>query len=60
MNALKYAQKLERIVLSPYRGEHDSVDWKSDPLVWSQNGCRRISEKLRGEDVVGREKVVFI
>ena len=59
-NALKYAQRLERIVLSPYRGEDDSADWKSDPPVWSQNGCQRISEKLQGEDVVGREKVVFI
>ncbi|RHN82480.1 putative leucine-rich repeat domain, L domain-containing protein [Medicago truncatula] len=60
MNALKYAQKHERIVLSPYRREHDSVDWKSDPPVWSQNGCQRIRQKLQSEDVVGREKVVFV
>ncbi|XP_045794106.1 putative F-box protein At1g49610 [Trifolium pratense] len=59
MNVLRYAHKLERIVLSPYWRECDSWDWKSDP-VWFQNGRQRISEKLLNENVVGREKLVLI
>ncbi|KAK2419366.1 putative F-box/LRR-repeat protein [Trifolium repens] len=59
MNVLRCAHKLERIVLSPYWREHDSLDWNSDP-VWFQNGRQRISEKLQSENVVGREKLVLI
>ncbi|KAI5423854.1 hypothetical protein KIW84_030177, partial [Lathyrus oleraceus] len=61
MNVMKYANKLERIVLSPYwRDDIDeSLDWNSNP-AWFQNGRQRIAEKLQNEEVVGREKLVLI
>ncbi|KAK2364616.1 hypothetical protein QL285_089465 [Trifolium repens] len=53
MNVLKYTNKLEQIVVSPY--------WRygSNP-VWFQGGRERMIEKLQGENVVGKEKLVFI
>jgi hypothetical protein len=59
MNVLRYAHKLERIVLSPYWREHDSLNWNFDPM-WFQNRRQRISEKLKHENVVGREKLVLV
>ncbi|PNY00482.1 F-box/LRR-repeat protein [Trifolium pratense] len=59
MNVLKYAHKLEQIVVSPYWKSSYSLDWKSNP-VWFQSGRERMIEKLQGEEVVGREKLVFI
>lgn len=56
MNVLKYAPKLERIVLSPYCRHHDSLDWNSNP-VWFQNGRERIRKKLEGE-VIGRVELI--
>ncbi|KAK2365282.1 hypothetical protein QL285_090051 [Trifolium repens] len=58
MNVLKYAHKLEQIVVSPYWREHDLLDWKSNP-VWFQSGRERMIEKLRGE-LVETEKLVFL
>ncbi|XP_058742586.1 putative F-box/LRR-repeat protein At3g59160 [Vicia villosa] len=47
MNVMKYANKLERIVLSPYwRVVVESLDWSSD-LAWFQNGRQRISENFQ-------------
>jgi hypothetical protein len=53
MNVLKYTNKLEQIVVSPY--------WRygSNP-VWFQSGRERMIEKLQGKEVVGKEKLVFI
>ncbi|XP_045794901.1 F-box/FBD/LRR-repeat protein At1g13570-like [Trifolium pratense] len=59
MNVLKYAHKLEEIVLSPYWRVHDSFNWKFDP-IWFQDRRQMISEKLQSENVVGREKLVLI
>ena len=60
MNVIKYANKLERIVLSPYwRDTVESLDWSSD-LAWFQNGRQRITEKFQTEELVGREKLVLI
>jgi hypothetical protein len=59
MNVLKYAPKLEQIVLSPYWREDDSSDWNSNP-VWFQSGREKISEKLQDEEIVGREKLVLL
>ncbi|KAI5423852.1 hypothetical protein KIW84_030176 [Lathyrus oleraceus] len=61
MNVMKYANKLERIVLTPYwRDDIDeSLDWNFNP-AWFQNGRQRIAEKLQNEEVVGREKLVLI
>ena len=59
MNVLKYAHKFEQIVVSPYWREDDSSNWKSDP-EWFESGCKRMREKLQGQEVVGREKLVFI
>ncbi|PNX98508.1 F-box/LRR-repeat protein, partial [Trifolium pratense] len=59
MNVLKYAHKLEHIVVSPYWRDDDSSDWNSNP-VWFQSGRKRMSEKLQIEEVVGREKLVLI
>ncbi|CAI8615671.1 unnamed protein product [Vicia faba] len=60
MNVIKYANKLERIVLSPYwRDTVESFDWSSD-LAWFQNGRQRITEKFQTEELVGREKLVLI
>ncbi|XP_045794932.1 F-box/LRR-repeat protein At3g58900-like [Trifolium pratense] len=59
MNILKYAHKLEQIVVSPYFREDDSSNWMFDPL-WFQSGRERMIEKLQGEEVVGREKLMFI
>ncbi|MCH79656.1 F-box/LRR-repeat protein [Trifolium medium] len=58
MNVLKYAHKLEHIVMSPYWREDDELDWKSNS-VWFQSGRKRVSEKLQIEEVIGREKVVL-
>ncbi|XP_058742587.1 F-box/FBD/LRR-repeat protein At3g14710-like [Vicia villosa] len=60
MNIMKYANKLERIVLSPYwRDIVESLEWSSN-IAWFQNGRQRISEKFQSEEVVGREKLVLI
>ncbi|XP_045794112.1 uncharacterized protein LOC123888986 [Trifolium pratense] len=59
MNVLKYAQKLEQIVLSPYWREDDSSDWNSNP-VWCQSGRKKISEKIQVEEIVGLEKLVLL
>ncbi|CAI8615724.1 unnamed protein product [Vicia faba] len=59
MNVIKYANKLEQIVLSPYWKDHESLDWSSE-LVWFQSGRQKISEKFQSEDVVGREKLLLI
>ncbi|WJX85633.1 hypothetical protein P8452_68055 [Trifolium repens] len=59
MNVLKYAPKLEQIVLSPYWREDDSSDWNSNP-VWFQSGRVKVSEKLQDEEIVGREKLVLL
>ncbi|CAL5195006.1 unnamed protein product [Lathyrus oleraceus] len=61
MNVMKYANKLERIVLSPYwRDDMDEfLNWTSNP-AWFQNGRQRIAETLQNEEVVGREKLVLI
>jgi len=59
MNVLKCAHMLEQIVVSPYWRENDSQKWKSDP-VWFQNGHERMIEKLQGEEVLGREKLVLM
>ena len=61
MNVMIYANKLERIVLSPYwRDDMDEfLNWTSNP-AWFQNGRQRIAETLQNEEVVGREKLVLI
>jgi hypothetical protein len=60
MNVLKYAHKLEQIVvISPYYREDDPLDWNYDDL-WFQSGRERMIEKLQGEEVVGREKLVLV
>jgi hypothetical protein len=58
MNVLKYAHKLEQIVVCPYWRVHDSLDWNSNH-VWFQSGRERMIEKLRGE-VVETKKLVFL
>lgn len=59
MNVLKYVHKLEQIVVSPYWRENDSLNWMSDPEGF-ESGYERMREKLQGQEVVGREKLVFI
>ena len=54
MNVLKYVHKLEKIVVSFYQRKDDSLTWKS------KSGCERIREKLQGQEVVEREKLVFV
>jgi hypothetical protein len=59
MNVLKHAHKLKQIVVSPYWREGGSSKLKFDP-VWFQSGRERMSKKLQGDEVVGREKLVLI
>ncbi|PNX99738.1 F-box/LRR-repeat protein [Trifolium pratense] len=58
MNVLKYAHKLEQIVVSPYWKGVDSLDWESNP-EWFESGRERMIEKLRCEEVE-KEKLVFL
>ncbi|XP_045794900.1 putative F-box/LRR-repeat protein At3g59170 [Trifolium pratense] len=59
MNVLKYARSLNQIVVSPYWREGDSLNWKCNPM-WFESGRERMREKLKGNEVVGREKLMLI
>ncbi|KAI5423928.1 hypothetical protein KIW84_030231 [Lathyrus oleraceus] len=59
INILKYVPKLEQMVLNPGWKEHGTLDWVSDTVSF-QSARQRISEKLQGENVVGREKIVLV
>ncbi|CAL5215409.1 unnamed protein product [Lathyrus oleraceus] len=59
INILKYVPKLEQMVLNPGWKEHGTLDWVSETVSF-QSARQRISEKLQGEKVVGREKIVLV
>ncbi|KAK7266619.1 hypothetical protein RIF29_19268 [Crotalaria pallida] len=59
LNVLKYAHKLEQIVMSPYWRMGSSSAWESDP-VWLESGREHIREMLQGETGLGRAKLVLI
>ncbi|WJX85596.1 hypothetical protein P8452_68033 [Trifolium repens] len=57
INVLKYAHKLEQIIVSPYWREGEPSDSNHDP-EWFQSGRKRMSEKL--QEAIGREKLVLV
>jgi len=60
MNVLKYAHKLEQIVVSPYwRDQRDPLNLKSNS-VWFQSGRKNMIEKLQSKEIAGGEKLVLM
>ncbi|KAK7261949.1 hypothetical protein RIF29_28274 [Crotalaria pallida] len=62
MNVLKYAHRLEQIVMSPYwRRDRDCVvpDWTYDQ-AWFQSGREMVREKLHDEVAKRKAKLILI
>jgi hypothetical protein len=53
-NILKFSPKLQKMVVSPYWREDDSMVWNADFEKF-----KTMREKLQGEEVIGREKLVL-
>ncbi|KAK7261812.1 hypothetical protein RIF29_28133 [Crotalaria pallida] len=59
MNVLKYAHKLEQIVMSPYWRQNPIVpDWTYNQQAWFQSGREMVREKLQNEIAKGRVKLI--